>query len=124
MKIIERTEPLQTITLQGVAKIFLTVTVGNRQIGGAILQFEGDSDPFKKGRIKNLSFDDVNSLNGKCLVIRTNIIDSNPINNRVVFTHKFFEENGNEIKSFVVKDELTEHNDVLSSSAYYTFSIL
>ena len=68
--------------------IFLTITVGNAQIGGSIVQFV-DSPIIGKGDIENLNLGKGSELHGKALKVMTNILDVNEQTNGVVVTYFF-----------------------------------
>lgn len=68
--------------------IFLTITVGNAQIGGSIVRF-GDSSIIGKGEIENLNLGKGSELFGKTLQVMTNILDVNEQTNGIVVTYFF-----------------------------------
>ena len=121
MQIKERVEDPVDLRVKTNSDVFMTIIIGNRQIGGAILEFEGDEEPFAKGRIRNVLLGKGRELFSEVLLVETNVLDSNTAHNRIVITHKFHYEDGSEIHSVLIEDEVENHKDVLSSSATYNF---
>lgn len=121
MNVKKRTEPPQDIPLGTASKVLLTITIGNAQIGGSVVQFQNATQPLAKGQITDQDLGPVTTLPGQPLLIRTNVLDSNDSINRIVFTHFFHDEQGNQLASFQIKDQVDEDGDVLSSLATYKF---
>jgi hypothetical protein len=121
MKIKKRKEAPVTVTVKSNSDVFMTIIVGNKQIGGGILEFEGDQEPFAKGRIKNENLGKGKTLFEKKLLVTTNVLDSNTAHNRIVITHILHYEDGTEIFSALIEDEVENHKDILSSAAIYNF---
>ncbi len=73
------------------ADVYLTITIGNAQIGASIVKWENATDIIKKGEISNLNLGDGAAIlnNNKLLNILTNILDVNPATNGVVVTYYF-----------------------------------
>lgn len=120
MEIKHRDEPPVDLVVKSNSIVYMTIIIGNRQIGGGILEFK-TGEPFAKGRIKNLPIAKGSVLFDKVLMVETNVLDSNTAHNRVVITHTFHYEDGSEIKTLVIEDEVLNHKDILSSSATYNF---
>ena len=121
MQIKERVEPPVDLIVKSNSEVFMTIIIGNRQIGGAILEFEGDEEPYAKGKIKNLSLGKGRELFDTVLMVETNVLDSNTAHNRIIITHNFHYEDGTVIQSIEIVDEVDNHKDVLSSDATYNF---
>jgi hypothetical protein len=121
MAIKERKEPPVDIEVKQSEKIFITVIVGNQQIGGSILQYKGEPEPFEKGRIKDLELGKGSKLEGKALLIQTNVLDSNTATNKIVIRHVFKNDKGNEIIKFEYVDEVATHRDIFSLQTQYNF---
>jgi hypothetical protein len=121
MSIKKRTEPPQDIQLGSASRVFLTITIGNAQIGGSVVQFKDAVQPLAKGKIIDLDLGPASGLAGRSLLIQTNVLDSNNSINRMVFTHFFHDEQGNQLASFQIKDEVDNDGDILSSLATYNF---
>ncbi|HEX6191864.1 MAG TPA: hypothetical protein VFZ42_05840 [Chitinophagaceae bacterium] len=121
MQIKERVEDPVDLVVKSNSDVFMTIIIGNRQIGGAILEFEGDEEPFAKGRIKNVLLGKGRELFDAVLLVETNVLDSNTAHNRIIITHIFHYDDGTEIDSIVIEDEVDNHKDILSSAATYSF---
>ncbi|HEY0066928.1 MAG TPA: hypothetical protein VGB46_06190 [Flavisolibacter sp.] len=121
MNIKKRTEPPQDIQLGSASRVFLTITIGNAQIGGSIVQFKDAGQPLAKGTIIDLDMGPASALAGRTLLVQTNVLDSNASINRIVFTHLFHDEQGNQLASFQIKDQVDNDGDILSSLATYNF---
>jgi hypothetical protein len=120
MQVKKRVEDPLEIVVKSNSDIFMTIIIGNRQIGGAILEFQGE-EPFAKGKIKNELLGKGKELFPKTFLVTTNVLDSNTAHNRIVITHIFHYEDGTEIESILIEDEVANHKDILSSLATYNF---
>ena len=69
--------------------VFLTITIGNAQIGGNVVRFKNSSDVIGKGEIKNLQLGTGIDLSGSTLKVTTNILDVNEQTNGIVVTYFF-----------------------------------
>ena len=124
MKIKERTMPLVTIRLRKTKMVAMTIKIGNAQIGGSILQFEGDADPWEKGRIKDVELGKGAALDDRKLQVETNVLDSNTATNKIVIRHIFHYNEGDTIDTITIEDEVEEHRDILSCTATYLFTLV
>src|SRR5688500_10811571 len=124
MQIRERILPPVTIKLRKSKMVDITIKIGNAQIGGSILQFEGDEEPLAKGRIKEVELGKGSTLAGKQLEIETNVLDSNTATNKIVIRHIFHYNEGDTIETITIEDEVEEHRDILSCKATYLFNEL
>lgn len=70
-------------------QVFLTITIGNAQIGGSVVKFKGSSTIIGKGEIKNLKLGSGMDLSGRALKVATNILDVNEQTNGIVVTYFF-----------------------------------
>jgi len=98
-------------------RIFLTITIGNAQIGGNFLRFK-NSDVLAKGEIKNFDLGEGSNLVGKTLKITTNILDTNIQTNGVVVTYFF---HGSTPPVTVFHDKVNKHGDVFSFLVDFNF---
>jgi hypothetical protein len=121
MAIKDKKEPPVDVEVKQTEKVFITVIVGNQQIGGSILQYKGEPEPFEKGRIKEVELGKGAKLTGKELLIETNVLDSNTATNKIVVRHVFKNDKGNEIAKFEYEDEVVTHRDILSLKTQYNF---
>ncbi|PJJ08785.1 hypothetical protein CLU83_2086 [Flavobacterium sp. 1] len=91
--------------------IYLTITIGNAQIGGNVIKWKGSTDIIGKGEISNLNLGKGITIKEKILEITTNILDVNQSNNGVVATYYFH----NATAPSVTFDEaVNSHGDVFS----------
>ena len=72
------------------ASIFLTITVGNAQIGGNVVRWKNSPTILAKGEITNLNLGLGMDIRGRTLKITTNVLDVNPMTNGIVINHFFF----------------------------------
>lgn len=81
----------KTVDLKTAAdqNVFLTITIGNAQIGGNVVRFNNSSTIIGKGEIKNLGLGLGPGLIGKTLKVTTNILDVNQQTNGIVVTYFF-----------------------------------
>ena len=81
----------ETVTLkaQQNENVFLTITIGNAQIGGNFVKFKNSQDALAKGEVQNLNLGLGSSLIGKTLKVTTNILDANSQTNGIVVTYFF-----------------------------------
>ena len=77
------------LTLSKDQEIFLTITIGNAQIGGNVIKFKGSNIAIAKGEITNLNLGMGADITGKTLRAVTNILDVNGQTNGVVVTYFF-----------------------------------
>lgn len=121
MAIKVKKEPPVDVEVKQSDKIFITVVVGNQQIGGSILQYKDEQDPFKKGRVKDVELGKGSKITGRQLLVETNVLDSNTATNKIVVRHIFENEQGDEIAKFQYEDEVLAHRDILSLQTQYNF---
>ena len=120
MQVKKQTEKPVDISLKANADIFISVIIGNRQIGGAILRYKDEEEPFAKGKIKSLSLGKGKSLIGRTLLVMTNVLDSNDSTDKIVITHEF-DDAVAEFSSTEIDGTVDNDGDVFSSSATYNF---
>jgi hypothetical protein len=120
MPIKEKEMPQEEMKVKSNSPILLTIIIGNRQIGGSVVEFEGE-EPLDKGRIKKLELGKGKAIFDKILLVQSNILDSNTVTNKVVVTHRFHYENDEIIGEYVIEDEVDNHKDIFSVIAKYTF---
>jgi hypothetical protein len=121
MAIKVKKEPPVDVEVKQSEKIFITVVVGNQQIGGSILQYKDEQEPFKKGRVKDVELGKGSKITGRELLVETNVLDSNTATNKIVVRHIFKNEKGDEIAKFQYEDEVLAHRDILSLQTQYNF---
>jgi len=88
MNVKKRTESVNMVA-DGTDNVILNITVGNAQLGGSLVQFEGNPTILAKGKVENLNLGTKASLQGKTLLVTTNIMDVNDATNGVVVTYFF-----------------------------------
>ncbi|MDR3680901.1 MAG: hypothetical protein P4L41_13130 [Flavipsychrobacter sp.] len=98
--------------------VFLTITIGNRQIGGNQLQFDGNPNIFAKGDISNLNLGSAADLGGKTLTIITNVLDANDSSQGIVVTFSFHGTNAAPIQ---YTNTVDNNGDILSLTTKYSF---
>ena len=118
MAIKKRTEPPADLFVQAGDTIFLTIDIGNAQIGGSILKFEDEPTVFEKGKIKNLETGRADDLIGRTLKITSNVLDSNSSTNKIAITHRFKKAVPDAFQYF---DTVNNDGDILSLSTRYNF---
>ena len=71
------------------ADVYVTVTIGNAQIGGTRVSWTNDGIILRKGSITSLNLGPGSGCTGKTLELYTNIVDINEATNGVVVTYYF-----------------------------------
>ena len=66
--------------------VYLTITIGNYQIGGSNVQFEDSTTPLAKGDVSHLLLGKKADLIGRTLDIDTTVLDSNASSNNIIIT--------------------------------------
>lgn len=120
MAIKKRKEPPADIFLRSHQTVFITVNLGNAQIGGSVLKFKNSSEVFAKGKIKNVRIGKGEDLVGTTLKITTNVLDSNSSTNKISVTHDF--KNGIPA-TFPFYDTVDNEGDIFSLTTEYVFKI-
>jgi hypothetical protein len=118
MAIKKRIEPPVDVFVQPGETAFLTIIIGNAQIGGSIVKFKDSSTVFAKGKIKDLEIGKAEDLVGKTLKITTNVLDSNTATDKISVTHNF--KNGTPA-SFPFFDSVDNAGDIFSLITEYNF---
>ncbi|HUR12602.1 MAG TPA: hypothetical protein VM012_14600 [Flavitalea sp.] len=113
-------EPLNILLRKNKGTVFLTIKIGNAQIGGSIVQFTDEDEPFEKGKIKKLPLGKFNTLNNRTINVITNVLDSNSATNKIIVRHQFHYEE-EEVEVITIEDEVLNHNDILSITTTYQF---
>ncbi|WP_298119098.1 hypothetical protein [Flavobacterium sp.] len=111
MKIKTRKETFNSQVVNQNSDVYLTITIGNAQIGGNIIKWKDSSNILAKGEISNLNLGKGSTIIGKTLEIFTNILDVNPMTNGVVATYYFHNANA---PSVTFDDTVNNHGDVFS----------
>jgi len=106
------------ITVSDASVVKLTVIVGNAQIGGSIVQFDGDPKILAKGGVNGLPLGQGINLKGKKLLVTTNVLDSNPSSMRIAVKHQF--ENGTPAEARL-SDKVDNAGDTFSWVTTYNF---
>jgi hypothetical protein len=88
MAIKKRTEIVNLKTVPD-ETVFITITIGNAQIGGNVLKYKGSNNVIAKGEITNFNLGFGGELKGRTLRVITNILDVNPQTNGVIVTYYF-----------------------------------
>jgi len=99
--------------------IYLTITIGNAQIGGNVLKLIGSDFLVGKGGINNLNLGLGEGLIGKKLVVVTNILDVNEQTNAMVATYEF---QGSNPLSTVFTDKIDDDGDIFSLTVTFNFT--
>lgn len=76
-----------SIPVDDTSLLLLSITIGNAQIGGNLLELDGQV--VAKGKIKDFALGNGKGLRGKMLKVTTNVLDVNPSSNRISITHYF-----------------------------------
>lgn len=100
------------------ANVYLTVTIGNAQIGGTLVRWKNSATNLGKGIITNLNLGSGSQIKGQTLELFTNIIDVNPATNGVVATYYFHNCNPS---TFVLSDSVDNEGDIFSFVTDVTF---
>ena len=116
MEVKRRSETL-TLTPDDNADVFLTITIGNAQIGGSSVKFN-NSPNVGKGDIENLKLGKGSDLVGKTLEVTTNILDSNEQTNGVVVTYFF---SACTPPATVFSDKVDNDGDIFSFEVNFNF---
>jgi hypothetical protein len=106
------------ITVSDTELVKLSVTIGNAQIGGSIVQFDGDPKVLAKGDVDGLSLGQGIELRGKKLLVTTNVLDSNTSTMRIAVKHQF--ENGRPAEARL-SDKVDNSGDIFSWVTTYNF---
>jgi len=93
------------------ADVYLTITIGNAQIGGNVVRWKGSTEILGKGEISNLNLGKGSDVKGKTLEIITNILDVNSSTNGVVATYYFHNVSD---PTLTLNDTVNSHGDVCS----------
>lgn len=120
MTIKKRKKPPADIFVRSYQTVFITVNIGNAQIGGSVLKFKHSTDVFAKGKINNFKIGKGEDLVGKTLKITTNVLDSNSSTNKISITHDF--KNGF-TSTFPFYGTVDNEGDVFSLTTEYNFKI-
>ena len=88
MALKKRTESVN-LEVQKTENVFLTITIGNAQIGGNFIRFKNSQNVLAKGEVQNLNLGLGSDLIGKALKVTTNILDANSQTNGIVVTYFF-----------------------------------
>ncbi|TDX01869.1 hypothetical protein [Dinghuibacter silviterrae] len=116
MALIQATQPLVPLTMN-MDKVFLTVTIGNFQIGASAIWFDG-GPLLTKGDISQFLLGKKVDLLGKKLWIVTTVLDSNPADGNIIVTIGF---NGTTSAPIVVTAALNA-GDIYALTTSYTFN--
>lgn len=119
MKIKTRKEAINSSVTNQNSDVYLTITIGNAQIGGNVIRWKGSSNILAKGEISNLNLGKGSTIVGKTLEIFTNILDVNPMTNGVVATYYFHNATA---PSVTFDDTVNNHGDVFSLELDVTFN--
>jgi len=121
MPIKKKTLPAVTVSAAAGQSVFLTITIGNAQIGASLVKFVDSTTLFAKGTIHTLLLGKAEELDGRTLQVITNVLDANPSTNKVVVLHEF--KNASP-ESLEYDDEVPNEGDILSLTRSFTFKLL
>lgn len=99
------------------ADVYLTITIGNAQIGGTVVKYEDNI--LAKGKIKNLNLGRGSALSGRTILSYTNVLDVNEQTNGVVITYYF---HNCEPDVMTLSDKVDNHGDIFSFITYLNFN--
>ena len=111
MHIKTRSEVIESSITNSNENVYLTVTIGNAQIGGSVIRWKNSNDIIGKGEILNLNLGKSIDIQDKTLEITTNTLDVNQLTNGIVNTYYF---HNTTIQSYTVTDIVDNHGDVFS----------
>ncbi|MCB9065474.1 MAG: hypothetical protein H6551_10080 [Chitinophagales bacterium] len=119
MAVKEVNERNKTIKVDPHSTVYLTITIGNAQIGGGIIKDE-NGKTIAKGEIKNELLGTGAQLNGKKYEVITNVLDVNKSTNGIVVTHYFH----SEVPSTLTHTgRVDDDGDIYSLTTPYTFKV-
>lgn len=118
MKIKTRKEAISSLVTDQNENVYLTITIGNAQIGGSVVRWKGSSEIIGKGEISALNLGKGSSVKGKTLAIMTNVLDVNLATNGIVINYYF--QNASDA-SVTFSDTVDNHGDVFSLELDVTF---
>ena len=118
MAIKKRTEPPVDIDVDRGNETFVTIIIGNTQIGGSVLKFKDSNQVLEKGEIKNFPLGKGSDLVGRTLKVTTSVLDSNTSTNKMIVTHKF---PNCTLDSFEYEDQVDEDGDIFQLIVHYNF---
>jgi hypothetical protein len=98
--------------------IFLTISIGNAQIGGSVVRWKNDPDILAKGEVVNLDLGTGSLIKGKILKITTNVLDVNDQTNGMVVNHYFYNA---EPSLFPYTDRVNNDGDIFQLITEYNF---
>jgi hypothetical protein len=119
MNIKRRTEPAVTVTVDKTADVYLDITIGNAQIGGSVVRFNGNTTIIGKGAITNLNLGLGQALVGQTIQVVTNVLDVNSVTNGIVVTNYFHNSNP---ATFPYNDTVDNDGDIFSLTTQFTFA--
>lgn len=97
--------------------IFLTVVIGNRQIGGSAVFIDDDPVPLHLGNVNHAFIGNGRELDGHRVFVKTIVSDRNDQTNRTVVTYLF--EGGPEQGVFSQAEEVTNDGDSIIYRAWF-----
>lgn len=107
------------LTVDPAAHIILSIGIGDGQIGGNVVKFQGGANPIKKGEISKLDLGLGSDIKGKTLVVVTNILDVNSATMNVSATYDFV---GCTPEETVFKDAVDNAGDIYSLTNNFIFN--
>lgn len=99
-------------------RVFLTVSIGNAQIGGSVVRWKNKPGIIAKGEVTNLELGLGEEIRGKIVRITTNVLDVNEQTNGVVVNHYFY--NGKPAL-FSYDDRVNNDGDIFQLITEYSF---
>jgi hypothetical protein len=121
MPIKKKTLPIVTVAVTQGQSVFLTIIIGNAQIGASLLKFVDDTTLIAKGTIQMMLLGKGETLNGKTLNVITNVLDTNPSTNKMVVIHEFKNASPDSLE---YEDEVAAEGDILSLTRSFTFKLI
>lgn len=97
--------------------VFLSIAIGNAQIGGSYVE-DSEGNLIVKGAITNFNLGRGSALVGQRIKIFTNVLDKNPNNNDVIVFHRF-----SNIKQSYKYEDTAPEKGVVSIQVEYLFTL-
>jgi len=98
-------------------KVFLTVMIGDADVGGSVVELDGDR--ILKGDVDNQDLGDGNGLKGKKLRIKTVVVDVNPHTNNTSVTYSL--KGGARPKEWPLSEPVSNEGDAMKYDGEISF---
>jgi len=118
MSIKTQNQPVVDITVSDVDQVNLTIQIGDAQLGGSLVRFQGDPNILAEGDANDVFIGTGADLKGKTLLVTTNVVDVNPATLDISIDHNFSA--GNQA-SASLRDAVDNPGDFFSWVTSYNF---